>query len=67
MNLAHGYLAQTLQTHDELLAARINEQRRVVADRRAEAGERDGDRPSLLRRLNQRVYGHGAHGARTAH
>ena len=39
MNLAHGYLAQTLQTHDELEAARINEQRRIVAERRAEDGE----------------------------
>jgi hypothetical protein len=40
MNLAHGYVAQTLQTHDELIAARVNEQRRIVADRRADEGER---------------------------
>ena len=46
MNLAHGYVAQTLQTHDELIAARVNEQRRIVADRRADEGERADARPS---------------------
>ena len=45
MNLAHGYISQTLQTHDELIAARVNEQRRIDAERRADEGERaDGDR-----------------------
>ena len=39
MNLAHGLISQTLQTHDEQLAARINEQRRIAAERRADAGE----------------------------
>ena len=40
MNLAHGYIAHTLQTHDELVAARVNEQRRIAAERRADEGER---------------------------
>jgi hypothetical protein len=43
MDLAHGYLSQTLQSHDEQLAVRINEQRRIAAERRAEEGERADD------------------------
>ncbi|MEF3405472.1 hypothetical protein [Agromyces sp. CCNWLW203] len=39
MNLAYGYVAQTLQMHDELDAGRLNERRRNAADRRALAGE----------------------------
>ena len=39
MNLAAGYIAQTLQTHDELVAARVNEHRRNAADRRADRAE----------------------------
>jgi len=56
MNLAAGYIAQTLQTHDELDAARANEQRRMAADRRATAAERAerkarAQRDGLLGRL----------------
>ncbi|NYG21133.1 hypothetical protein BJY17_001880 [Agromyces hippuratus] len=40
MNLAYGYVAQTLQMHDELEAGRVNERRRNAADRRAQEGER---------------------------
>ena len=46
MNLAHGYVAQTLQTHDELIAARVNEQRRIVAERRAGRARARRRRPS---------------------
>jgi hypothetical protein len=38
MELAYGYLALALQTHDELVASRMNERRRMAAERRAEAG-----------------------------
>ncbi|MDR6906441.1 hypothetical protein J2X63_002127 [Agromyces sp. 3263] len=40
MELAYAYVAQTLQTHDELVAARVNQQRRIAAERRADDGER---------------------------
>ena len=40
MELAYGFVAQTLQTHDELVAGRLNERRRAAADRRADEGER---------------------------
>ena len=72
MNLAYGYIAETLQTHDELTAARINEQRRVATERRADAGEHvlaDG-RPGVLRRLRTRWPARGirgSHGLRAAH
>ncbi|GGI45786.1 hypothetical protein BCL57_001561 [Agromyces flavus] len=32
MNLAAGYIAQTLRAHDEHLAGRVNEQRRMAAE-----------------------------------
>ena len=53
MNLAAGYIAQTLQTHDELVAARVNEHRRNAADRRADRAEQAARaaRPGLLHRL----------------
>lgn len=53
MNLAAGYIAQTLQTHDELVAARVNEHRRIAADRRADRAEQAAraERPGLLHRL----------------
>jgi hypothetical protein len=59
MNLAYGYVAQTLQTHDELVAARINEQRRIAAERRANAGERAdaGRRPGLPHRFSEWRHG----------
>lgn len=65
MNLAYGYVAETLQTHDELTAARVNEQRRLAAERLADESERalvDG-RPGLRHRLGERLHGRGAHGA----
>ena len=41
MELAYGFVAQTLQTHDELVAGRLNEHRRAAADRR-EIGRASG-------------------------
>jgi hypothetical protein len=81
MNLAYGFVAQTLQTHDELVAVRFNEQRRITADRRAERAERAErtqrtertthaqNRPNLAHRLNDRLHGraHDLHGAGTVH
>ena len=67
MNLAYGFVAQTLQTHDELVATRINEQRRNAAAQRA---ERAGRRPGLADRLGERLHGRDARdirGARAAH
>ena len=66
MNLAYGYIAQTLQTHDELTAARINEQRRIAADRRADEDERADGRHSALRGLGGQVHRRGVRGARGA-
>ena len=59
MNLAHGYVAQTLQTHDELIAARVNEQRRIVAERRADERERAaaGPRQGLGHRFSEWWHG----------
>ncbi|MGW9630256.1 hypothetical protein ACWGST_06095 [Agromyces sp. NPDC055520] len=65
MNLAYGYVAQTLQKHDEFEAARVNERRRNAADRRAFEAERaDGKRGLAGRfaewrqgRSRQRVHG----------
>jgi hypothetical protein len=65
MDLAHGYLSQTLQSHDEQLADRINEQRRIAAERRADDGERAdagrhfGNRFSAWRhaRAGRRIHG----------
>lgn len=39
MDLAHGFLAQHQQSLDELLATRVHEQRRLIAERRAEASD----------------------------
>lgn len=60
MNLATGFIAQTLQAHDELLAARINEQRRVSVERRDEEGGRAVGRSSLLQVLSDRLLGRGS-------
>ena len=59
MNLAHGYVAQTLQTHDGLIAARVNEQRRIAAERRADEGERadDAHRQGLGHRFSEWRHG----------
>ncbi|KQZ09249.1 hypothetical protein ASD23_13310 [Agromyces sp. Root1464] len=65
MNLAYGYVAQTLQMHDELDAGRLNERRRNAADRRALAGERADGRHGLAGRFaewrqgrsRQRIHG----------
>ncbi len=72
MNLAHGYVSQTLQTHDEQLAIRINEQRRIAAERRAEQGERAdaGRRHHLGNRFSewrQARAGRRIHGLPVAH
>ena len=70
MNLAYGFVAQTLQTHDELVATRVNEQRRNTAAKRAERAERAGRRPGLAQRLGERLHGRDARdirGARAAH
>ena len=61
MNLAAGYIAQTLQTHDEHIAARVNQQRRFAADRRADAAERAeraerAEHPGMLHRLAERLH-----------
>ena len=58
MNLAAGYIAQTLQTHDEHIAARVNQQRRFAADRRADAAERAerAERSGMLHRLAERLH-----------
>ena len=65
MNLATGYIAQTLQTHDELIAERVNEQRRIASERHAEEGGRAAGRPSLVRRLSERLQGRGTSSAAT--
>ncbi|KRC61024.1 hypothetical protein ASE14_08725 [Agromyces sp. Root81] len=65
MNLAYGYVAQTLQMHDELEAGRVNERRRNAADRRSLEGERaDGPQGLFGRfaewrqgRSRQRIHG----------
>ena len=72
MNLAHGYLSQTLQTHDEQLADRINEQRRLAAERRADEGERAdaGRRHGLGNRFSEWRHaraGRRIHGLPVAH
>ncbi|HZW42611.1 MAG TPA: hypothetical protein VFE99_09915 [Agromyces sp.] len=70
MNLAYGFVAQTLQTHDELVATRINEQHRNAAAQRAERAERVGRRPTLAHRIGERLHGRDARdirGARAAH
>ena len=69
MNLSAGYIAQTLQTHDEHIAARVNQQRRAVADRRADAAERAerAGRPGMLQRLADRLHLTGTAPARPAH
>ena len=72
MNLAHGYISQTLQTHDEQLAVRINEQRRIAAERRADEGEHAdaGRRQGLGHRFTewrQARAGRRIHGLPVAH
>ena len=69
MNLAYGYVAQTLQTHDELVAAGTNERRRIATDSTVN-GHAGGRRPSLGQRIGQRMHrrsGSGLHGAHAAH
>jgi hypothetical protein len=53
MNLAAGYIAQAMQTHDELVAARVNQHRRSAAERRADRDEQAARaaRPGLLHRI----------------
>lgn len=70
MNLAYGYVAQTLQTHDELVAAGFNERRRIAVGRRSEQGTSAGARASLVQRISERMHRRsvsGIHGARAAH
>jgi hypothetical protein len=70
MNLAAGYIAQAMQTHDELVAARVNEHRRNAADRRADRAERAvrAHRPGLLQQLAHLWHdGRSASTARPAH
>ena len=70
MNLAYGYVAQTLQTHDELVAAGFNERRRIVADDSAARGEGVTGRAGLVQRIGERMHRRsvsGIHGARAAH
>ena len=72
MNLATGYISQTLQTHDEQLAVRINEQRRIAAERRADAGElaEAGHRQGLGHRFSEWRHaraGRRIHGLPVAH
>ncbi|MBM7505887.1 hypothetical protein ACFPER_02140 [Agromyces aurantiacus] len=68
MNLEAGYIAQTLHLEDEAAALRLNEHRRIAAERRAEvpgAARRAG----LLGRFGTRMSqpGGGAASARPAH
>ncbi|MFF2494199.1 hypothetical protein [Agromyces sp. NPDC058064] len=54
MNLAVGYIAQTLQTADEREAAIVNERRRRAQERRldkAERTERAAGRRGILHRI----------------
>ena len=70
MNLAYGYVAQTLQMHDELDAGRVNERRRNAADRRALQGERSDGRRGLAGRFAEWRQGRGRqriHGLPVAH
>ena len=70
MNLAYGYVAQTLHTHDELVAADFNERRRIAAARRAEQGTSASGRASIVQRISERMHRRsvaGMHGARAAH
>ena len=70
MNLAYGYVAQTLHTHDELVAAGFNERRRIAAEDSAARGERAGGRASLVQRISERMHRRsvaGMHGAPAAH
>lgn len=39
MDLAHGFLAQHQQTQEAIVATRAHEQRRLIAERRAEASD----------------------------
>ena len=74
MDLAYGFIAQALKTHDDLMVARMQERRRMVADQRAEAGASVDVRVGFLRRLSKRWHGRGVrrdaragHGLRAAH
>ncbi|WP_173923364.1 hypothetical protein [Agromyces sp. Marseille-P2726] len=66
MNHAHGYIAQTLHTSDELTAARINEQRRMAAERRADEGERAERTHRRETRLHRRAVPAQGRSARAA-
>ncbi|WP_395245539.1 hypothetical protein ACGGZK_06920 [Agromyces sp. MMS24-K17] len=72
MDLAFGYISHTLQGHDELEAARVNEHRRLAADRAAFAAERTeraAEHRTLVQRVAERMRlaGHDSSGARAAH
>jgi hypothetical protein len=69
MDLAYGFIAQTLKTNDDIIAARIEEWHRLTADPRAESGETVEDRSTFLGRLGERWRGRSArrpHGLRAA-
>jgi hypothetical protein len=68
MNLAAGYIAHTLQTHDESIADRVNEQRRRAADRRADGAGR-AERSGLGHRISALLshVGFGTATTRAAH
>ena len=70
MNLAYAYVAQTLQTHDELVAAGTNERRRIATDSTVGGGHAGGRGPSLAQRIGRRMHRRsvsGIHGAHAAH
>ena len=65
MDLAVGYVALAMQTHDELVSDQANERRRIVAERRVEAGDRADHRSPTGHRFaewrhgrrNERIHG----------
>ncbi|GAA1789423.1 hypothetical protein [Agromyces lapidis] len=66
MNLAVGYIAQTLQTADEREAAIVNERRRRAHERRldeAERAERAAGRRGILHRTGGGAPSRGRSGA----
>lgn len=71
MDLAYTYVAHALQGHDEIEAARINEHRRMAADREAFGAERVefAARGGFLHRAAERLHliGHEHSGAPAAH
>ena len=66
MNLAVGYIAQTLQTADEREAAVVNERRRRAHERRLEEGERAERAARAERATGRRGILHRSRGATTA-